>query len=118
MLMLCYKAHAIPLPNPVSESSFEFSVAGSGIELLMRSYVDQLTQGLKLILGALENYSIAFEAIEGMRDQIGEALVSAAASFEVDALEDSWSGDEAGEDLEWKGHGTAPSLGNGAWSSH
>lgn len=117
MLMLCYKAHAIPLPNPISESSFEFSAAGSGIELLMRSYVDQLTQGLKLVLGALENYSTAFEAIDGMRDQIGEALVAAAASFEGGSLDGSGSGDEGVEDLEWPGHGVGQCMGNDGWSS-
>lgn len=79
----------------------------------MRSYVDQLTQGLKLVLGALENYSTAFEAIDGMRDQIGEALVAAAASFEGDNLDGNGSSDEGVE--EWPGVGQ--SVRNSGWSS-
>jgi len=74
----------------------------------MRSYVDTLTQGLKLVLGALENYSIAFEAIDGMRDQIGEALTAAAASFDGE-VGDTSGDDGVGDTLEWQGNG----VGNG-----
>lgn len=112
MLMLCYKAHSIPIP----ESTYESSVAGSGIELLMRSYVDQLTQGLKLVLAALENYSIAFEAIDGMRDQIGEALVAAASSFEGDSLDGNGS-DDGVEELDWQSHGVGSIRTTSEWSS-
>jgi len=81
----------------------------------MRSYVDTLTQGLKLVLGALENYSIAFEAIDGMRDQIGEALGAAAASFDGDLVDGSGD-DGVGDGLDWQanGNGVANGLTNGA----
>lgn len=120
MLMLCYKAHAIPLPPTVPETgnSFAFPTpAESGIELLVRSYVDQLTQGLRLVLGALENYSTAFEAVDGMRDQIGEALTAAAASFEGDGMDGVV--DEGVQAVEWQGSGGADGNGIGAsgWSS-
>jgi hypothetical protein len=60
LLMLCYK-------------SLERR-RGSSEALSAPSGLDQLYSGLDRVLNALQNYSVAFEAIDGMRVQIEEAF--------------------------------------------
>jgi len=66
LLMLCYKAVA---ENPGSSNT-------ENMDLVVRGYIDHLQEGLRLVLNTLENYSLAFEALDGMREQIQQALAS------------------------------------------
>lgn len=59
---------------------------------------------------------MAFEAVDGMRDQIGEALAAAAASFEGDGM-DGVGDDGVVQDVEWQANGVANGATNGVWSS-
>ncbi|PQE18685.1 c6 zinc finger domain-containing protein [Rutstroemia sp. NJR-2017a BBW] len=68
MIMLCHRTLAIRESNPF-DSSLQ-----ARVDILFT----QLHEGVKLILDALKNYSIANEALTGMRDQIQMALESVA----------------------------------------
>lgn len=59
MIMLCHKTLAIK-----KISSFEDGIRGRTDKLLL-----QLNEGIKMILDALENYSMANEALTGMRGE-------------------------------------------------
>ena len=64
MLMLQHHTRALSL-RPTS--------AAQGDSILMAPrLLDQLNCGLRLVLDALENYSTAFEALDGMR---GESFI-------------------------------------------
>ncbi|EHK96696.1 hypothetical protein M7I_7600 [Glarea lozoyensis 74030] len=49
---------------------------GVGGEQHVERLLGQLQEGLELVLNALRNYSIAYEALGGMRDQIELAVQS------------------------------------------
>lgn len=86
MVMLSYKSHAMALVgtagssapyyrDPRTTSSRSVDVACSNSDGMIRSdpvkkLLGRLEEGLYMILGALRNYSIAYEALGGMRDQI------------------------------------------------
>ncbi|KAJ8070830.1 hypothetical protein OCU04_001191 [Sclerotinia nivalis] len=72
MIMLCHKTLAIKQASP-----FEDGLRKRTDKLLL-----QLHEGIKMILDALENYSMANEALTGMRDQIRMAVESIAAAQE------------------------------------
>ena len=65
MLMLFYKAFA-NRPMTSDES----------MDLLIQGYVEPLLHGLKQVLGALDNYSMSFEALEGMRGMVSNHVPS------------------------------------------
>ncbi|KAL3419527.1 C6 zinc finger domain-containing protein [Phlyctema vagabunda] len=66
MVMLCYKTRALGFGG----------TAEGGEQSPAWKLMNQLSEGLKLILDALRNYSIAFEALGGMQDQIKMAAES------------------------------------------
>ena len=57
MLMLYYKTRTMN----------GSSLVDNGSDPLVSSVLDQLLQGLQKVVGALQNYSICFEALGGMR---------------------------------------------------
>lgn len=59
LLMLLYNVYAGRLESPNAD-----------IDLAVATYVDTLRYNLRLILIALENYSSAFEAMDGMRGKL------------------------------------------------
>ena len=63
MFMIFYKARVAKQFSPDSENE----LASDSTDRL----VEELRQGLQRIIGALSNYSVAFEALDGMR---GKAL--------------------------------------------
>lgn len=72
MIMLCHKTLAIKQASPF----------GDGLRKRTDKLLLQLHDGIKMILDALENYSMANEALTGMRDQIRMAVESVAATQE------------------------------------
>jgi hypothetical protein len=60
LLMLCHKAS---MNHPEDD-------------IVVQGYIDHLRQGLRLILQSLENYSTAFEALDGMRGSLHRALMN------------------------------------------
>ncbi|KAJ5677995.1 uncharacterized protein N7477_003628 [Penicillium maclennaniae] len=69
MFMIFYKARVAKQFSPDSENE----IASDSTDRL----VEELRQGLQRIIGALSNYSIAFEALDGMRDEIQGAFHTA-----------------------------------------
>ncbi|KAM3084662.1 hypothetical protein ACMFMG_003125 [Clarireedia jacksonii] len=69
MIMLCHRTLAIR----------ELNRSDNALQMRVDLLFAQLHDGVKLILDALNNYSIANEALTGMRDQIQMALASVAA---------------------------------------
>lgn len=63
LLMLCNRSHTLDRTPPATAAFYD------GVE--------ELYSGLERILAALRNYSIAFEALDGMRGQIQEAYNTA-----------------------------------------
>ncbi|KAH8650537.1 hypothetical protein BGZ60DRAFT_192792 [Tricladium varicosporioides] len=63
MIMLCYKTRAMG-----------FRGLGEGQTSPADRLLGQLQEGLGMVLGALKNYSIAYEALGGMRDRIGSRV--------------------------------------------
>lgn len=59
MFMIFYKARVAKQFSPDSEND----LTGDSIDRL----VEELRQGLLRIIGVLSNYSLAFEALDGMR---------------------------------------------------
>lgn len=57
MIMLCHRTREAGLANVFDE----------GLQLQTSTLLLQLTIGLQLILTALKNYALAYEAIGGMR---------------------------------------------------
>ncbi|EPE30812.1 hypothetical protein GLAREA_03779 [Glarea lozoyensis ATCC 20868] len=66
MIMLSYKTRAMGFAG----------LDGVGGEQHVERLLGQLQEGLELVLNALRNYSIAYEALGGMRDQIELAVQS------------------------------------------
>lgn len=62
--MLCFKART--LQERDTSNSFAFA-GGDGESLLLTGFMNDLYQSLQLIIKSLANYSIAFEALQGMR---------------------------------------------------
>lgn len=69
MFMIFYKARVAKQFSPDSEND----LTGDSIDRL----VEELRQGLQRIIGVLSNYSLAFEALDGMRDEIQGAFHTA-----------------------------------------
>ncbi|KAJ5558534.1 hypothetical protein N7535_008749 [Penicillium sp. DV-2018c] len=69
MFMIYYKARVAKQLSPDSENERGRDPTGQLIE--------ELRQGLERIIGAVSNYSIAFEALNGMRDEIEGAYKTA-----------------------------------------
>ncbi|KFY46384.1 hypothetical protein V495_02515 [Pseudogymnoascus sp. VKM F-4514 (FW-929)] len=63
LTMLSYKLRAEQLESPNSE-----------VALALSTYEDALRQGLGRILSGLENYASAFEAVDGMREEVAKAF--------------------------------------------
>ncbi|KFY85634.1 hypothetical protein V500_08239 [Pseudogymnoascus sp. VKM F-4518 (FW-2643)] len=63
LAILTYKLRAGQLESPNSE-----------ITLALSTYEDALRQGLGLLLSGLENYASAFEAVDGMREEVAKAF--------------------------------------------
>ncbi|KAJ5098474.1 hypothetical protein N7532_005475 [Penicillium argentinense] len=69
MFMIFYKARVAKQLSPDSESE----IAAESTDHL----VEELRRGLERIIGAVSNYSQAFEALDGMRDEIQGAYQTA-----------------------------------------
>lgn len=69
MFMIFYKARVAKQFSPDSEID---PASDSNNRL-----VEELQQGLQRIIRALSNYSVAFEALDGMRDEIQGAFHTA-----------------------------------------
>ncbi|KAJ5587356.1 uncharacterized protein N7459_003121 [Penicillium hispanicum] len=69
MFMIFYKARVAHQLSPDSENE----LAGDPTNQL----IEELRQGLQRIIGAVSNYSLAFEALDGMRDEIQGAYETA-----------------------------------------
>jgi len=74
MIMLCYKTRAM---------GFIGTVSNEGKDSPSARLLAQLHEGLQMVLDALRNYSMAYEALGGMRDQISSAEESIS-SIEMD----------------------------------
>lgn len=70
LLMLCFKARAFHKYSAVDGSASTPS-AGTDTSSLM-GFMNELQQSLRLVVKCLANYSIAFEALQGMR---GESVI-------------------------------------------
>ncbi|PVH68792.1 hypothetical protein DL98DRAFT_542133 [Cadophora sp. DSE1049] len=93
LIMLSYKTKAMGFAGPLSNSntspnhSHNNNGAGNGgdagKENQAQKLLGQLSEGLQMILAALRNYSVAYEALGGMRDQIDEAAQSVGAAASI-----------------------------------
>ncbi|KAJ5783006.1 hypothetical protein N7457_004780 [Penicillium paradoxum] len=70
MFMIYYKAR---VAKQLSPESMEDERGGSSTDQL----IEELRQGLERIIAAVSNYSLAFEALDGMRDEIEGAYKTA-----------------------------------------
>lgn len=66
LLMLCFKARAFHKYNGAGAGVVE----GAGGNSSLNGFMNELQQNLRLVIKCLGNYSIAFEAMQGMRDEI------------------------------------------------
>ncbi|XHG05073.1 hypothetical protein AWENTII_008324 [Aspergillus wentii] len=66
MLMLCFKARSLNRGSNDELQSPESST--------LTGFLNELQQNLRLVVKCLTNYSIAFEALQGMRDEIHQAM--------------------------------------------
>ena len=57
MLMICHKIRATNVDGFIDRQN----------DHLVSSLTDQLRSGLQKVVGALDNYSMSFEALSGMR---------------------------------------------------
>lgn len=71
MVVLSYKSRAMGFVGGGGPALGDVNMQESVKKLLRR-----LEEGLEMILGALKNYAIAYEALGGMRDQIAVAAAS------------------------------------------
>lgn len=74
LLMLCFKARAFNRYNG-SGGGGSGAVDGTGSNTSggnppLNGFMNELQQNLRLVVRCLGNYSIAFEAMQGMRDEI------------------------------------------------
>jgi len=94
LIMLSYKTKAMGFAGPLNASSNPTTnnnhIIGTnnsgndqGKENQAQKLLGQLSEGLQMILAALRNYSIAYEALGGMRDQIDVAAQSVGAAASV-----------------------------------
>lgn len=72
LLMLCFKARSCAVQQKKGTGTpFAFSGGDEGEtdepHLLLNGFMNDLYQSLQLLIRALANYSIAFEALKGMR---------------------------------------------------
>jgi len=78
MIMLSYKTRAMGFMGAVGDSTAKKLLA-------------QLGEGLQLVLDALKNYSMAYEALGGQRDQIQLASNAVNNMQEMGAYDDQIS---------------------------
>lgn len=71
MIMLSYKMQALGLMGPLDDGS----------DLRAKRLLKQLRDGLQLVLDALKNYAIAYEALGGMRGMNIPFLTTAGSHF-------------------------------------
>lgn len=64
LLMLCFKARVFNKNNPSGPGSV---VDGNTLPPTLNGFLNELQQNLRLVVRSLSNYSIAFEAVQGMR---------------------------------------------------
>ncbi|KAG4429732.1 hypothetical protein IFR05_014783 [Cadophora sp. M221] len=95
LIMLSYKTKAMGFAGPLNNTTNSNSNNGNGNgngnsggndqgkENQAQKLLGQLSEGLQMILGALRNYSFAYEALGGMRDQIDIAAQSVGAAASV-----------------------------------
>ncbi|KAL2070283.1 hypothetical protein VTL71DRAFT_13309 [Oculimacula yallundae] len=90
LIMLSYKTKAMGFTGPLNSNSpnqkpetSPRNGGGEGKENQAQKLLGQLSEGLMMILGALRNYSVAYEALGGMRDQIEVAAQSVGAAANV-----------------------------------
>jgi len=85
--MLSYKTKAMGFAGPLNNTPNNNGNAGNagdaGKENQAQKLLGQLSEGLQMILAALKNYSVAYEALGGMRDQIDVAAQSVGAAASV-----------------------------------
>lgn len=75
MLMLCHKAQAIN-----HEDGSSIGLLDAQRDVHTTKFLMEMRDGIDLVLGALDNYSLAFEALDGMREQINAAKLAALAT--------------------------------------
>ncbi|KAH9213605.1 hypothetical protein DL95DRAFT_390395 [Leptodontidium sp. 2 PMI_412] len=97
LIMLSYKTKAMGFAGPLNNNATNTpnnnngtgtnnggnSGIDAGKENQAQKLLGQLSEGLQMILGALRNYSFAYEALGGMRDQIDIAAQSVGAAASV-----------------------------------
>lgn len=71
LLMLCFKARAFHKCNAVDGSLSTPSVNSGAGNSSLTGFMNELQQSLRLVVKCLANYSIAFEALQGMRGEFG-----------------------------------------------
>ncbi|KAI9815782.1 MAG: hypothetical protein M1827_002178 [Pycnora praestabilis] len=74
---LNYNASDIQPPRTMPSAIRSTDIFNSKNEALVGNLLGQLRNGLGMVIEALRNYSIAFEALDGMRNQIEKALNAA-----------------------------------------
>lgn len=78
LLMLCFKARVFNKNNP---SGPESVVDGNTLPPTLNGFLNELQQNLRLVVRSLSNYSIAFEAVQGMRGITSPPLTSSYSSI-------------------------------------
>ncbi|KAL1847065.1 hypothetical protein Plec18170_008841 [Paecilomyces lecythidis] len=71
LLMLCFKTRTLRDNN---SSPFSLNGDSDNESLLLAGFINDLYKGLQLAIKGLSNYSIAFEAMQGMRDEISQVV--------------------------------------------
>lgn len=64
LLMLCFKARVFNKNNLSGSGSV---VEGNTLPPTLNGFLNELQQNLRLVVRSLSNYSVAFEAVQGMR---------------------------------------------------
>lgn len=67
LLMLCFKARTFNKQSPSGSGSV---VDGNSVPSTLTGFLNELQQNLRLVVRCLSNYSIAFEAVQGMRGSV------------------------------------------------
>jgi hypothetical protein len=99
MVMLSYKSHAMALvdnsggptsllgdtrkTSNIGGPSYSKNSDGAVRARPVKKLLEKLEEGLDMILGALRNYAVAYEALCGMRDQI-EIAARSVGSMELE----------------------------------
>lgn len=76
MLMLIHRTRALN-HNVRGHSRTSANKHSDAPGSMAPNLVEELAKGIRLVLDALKNYSMAFEALQGMHEQVGAALEAA-----------------------------------------